>query len=368
MKRLLLLFCAVVVLVNGLSSAADDEEVYRVLTSADGKEIKAWIRKVENDKVTFRKDDGKIFTIPLDRLSAEDQAELKKMQSQKPATAAPVADPKVNKRLYPRNVSEIKGACSKIRDTSKALKDFTDEERQAIAELNIYRYLSGVSSDVPIDRKACEIAVRASEGCAKLGELSHDAAPEGKSCNLHGGGADFPGIVHGFVEDSGDNNRSARGHRMWCLHPNLPKSGFGCDQTKQYSGMWVSEGGVAVSDKKRKGRPLEFHAYPGNGFYPVSRLHGAGWSIYPGSSVPDTEPEIKIYELASRPVNPLNAATMPKDAREIKIGFQKFNTGQPGWVVFEPDITPAAGKIYWVSFKSGAVRFGYVVEFIDLEL
>jgi|GEM_PF-3400593 len=59
---------------------------------------------------------------------------------------------------------------------------------------------------------------------------------------------------------------------------------------------------------------------------------------------------------------------LAKNRGMVKIGFEKFNDGSggwgTGWVVFEPEIKPEAGKIYWVSVKSGAVRIGYVVEFI----
>ena len=358
--------CIATLLAIGLCCYSE-EEVYKVLTSAEGTEMKAWIRKVENDQVTFRRDDGKVFTIPLSKLSADDQKELKKMQAAKPP--APVAEPKVNKRLYPRGLSEMKTACDHIREVSRALKGFTEEERDAIAELNIYRYLSGVPAEVPLDRSCCEVAVKASEGCAKIGELSHVVVPEGKSCNLHQGQANFAATVHGYMEDPGDNNRDVRGHRMWCLHPELPKSGFGCDATKQFFGMWVSNGGLAASSKaKRRGRAPEFHAYPGNGFYPASRLRGNGWSLYPGGAIQTGEVDLKVYELAARPAMPFTAATLPKDAKEVKIGFQKVTPGTgggwaAGWVVFEPEVEKTPGKIYWVSLKAGSVRIGYVVEF-----
>jgi hypothetical protein len=346
------------------------EEVYWVLTSTDGKEMKAWIRKVENDQVTFRRDDGKVFTIPITRLSEEDQAELKKLQEAKPAPAAPEA--KVNKRLYPRGLSEMKAACVRIREAAGALKGFTDEEREAIAELNIYRYLSGVPSQVALERSCCEIAVRASEGCAKIGQLSHDAVPEGKSCNLHQGQASFAQSVHGYMEDPGDRNRSHRGHRMWCLHPNLTKSGFGCDAEREFFAMWVSNGGLAADPKaRRREKELEFYAYPGDGYYPVGRLRGQGWSVYSGAPLSAEEPEIHVYELTSRPAAPFTSATIPKDAKEVKIDYQKRNGDEGGWtrgwIVFEPQVTPEPGKIFWVSVESGRVRIGYAVEFIDGE-
>lgn len=364
--------CIAAILAFGLWCSAV-EEVYRVLTSGDGKEIKAWIRKVENDQVTFRRDDGKMFTIPLSRLSEDDQAELKKMQAAKPARApAAAADAKANKRLYSRGISEMKAACSRIREAAKALKECSDEERDAMAELNIYRYLSGLPSEVALDRDCCEIAVKASEGCAKIGTLSHEAAPEGKSCNICQGEGNFAACVHGFVEDPGDNNRAERGHRMWCLHHDLVKTGFGCDSKKEYFAMWVSNGGMAPRPKtKRRGKEVEFYAYPGNGYYPVSRLKGNGWSVYAGSALPPDEPEIHVFELTARPDMPFTSATIPKDAKEVKVDYQKLSRGRggwaPGWVVFEPGVKPDAGKIYWVSLKSGTVRIGYVVEFIGDE-
>jgi hypothetical protein len=133
--------------------------------------------------------------------------------------------------------------------------------------------------------------------------------------------------------------------------------------------MWVQNyGGGGGGGGKHRGRAGGFYAYPGNGYYPLSRLHGKGWSICAGADFPPGEPEIHVFQLTARPDKPLNSVTMPRDAKEIKIGFQKRNTEagwMTNWVVFEPEVKPATGDIYWVSFKGGAVRIGYAVEFTD---
>ena len=156
---------------------------------------------------------------------------------------------------------------------------------------------------------------------------------------------------------------------MWCLLPDLGKTGFGCDSTKSYYGMWVSNGGLAPPAKGKRGRQ-EFYAYPGNGFYPANRFHGNGWSVYPGTALPKGQDvEVKVYELTQRPENAPTAATLAKAAKEVKVDYTKRNGDQGGWeggwLVFEPQVTVEPGKIVWVSMKCGAVRISYVVEFID---
>ncbi|MEO5917603.1 MAG: hypothetical protein ABIS50_25460 [Luteolibacter sp.] len=55
-----------------LTTAARAEEL-RVFHSADGKPLKASFQGVAGDKVTLKREDGKVFELPKDKLSAEDQ-------------------------------------------------------------------------------------------------------------------------------------------------------------------------------------------------------------------------------------------------------------------------------------------------------
>jgi hypothetical protein len=75
--------------------------------------------------------------------------------------------------------------------------------------------------------------------------------------------------VTGYIDDSGDNNREAHGHRRWCLNPPMGKSGFGT-AGESYSGMWAMD----ASGSRIKGN----WSYPGTGFFPKKYVHGTGWS------------------------------------------------------------------------------------------
>ncbi|MES2474636.1 MAG: hypothetical protein V4640_02565 [Verrucomicrobiota bacterium] len=71
MKALLL--CLSFALWSALATA----EEMRVFHSTDGKALTASFQGVSHDQVTLKREDGKVFELPLDRLSAEDQSYIK---------------------------------------------------------------------------------------------------------------------------------------------------------------------------------------------------------------------------------------------------------------------------------------------------
>lgn len=374
MTRLLLPATALLIL--GWINPACGEERSRTLTNREGVQIQAVVLSVANGQVKIRKKDGNVTTFPIDRLCDEDQRMLRALEgkgelapSGSTATSQP-ATTTLHRRVYPRTLEEIKAECVNIRAAAQALSGFTDEEKSALAELNISRLLCGVPATVQLSRKLCEGAATASESCAKLGQLSHDASPEAKACNLHqGNGTTFPEAVFGFIEDPGDNNRALRGHRFWCLHPELAMTGFGRDATSQYLGMWVIKGsGPAGGGTQRKKRRNDLSTWPGQGFFPASRMNGDAWSIYPNEPVSNDKLEIRVFELPKRLDRPLAASATPEGGKPINIGFIQASAppgpGVGGNIVFEPEVEIKAGKIYWVSMKAGAFRLCYCVEFV----
>jgi hypothetical protein len=364
-------------LILGSSSAVAAEEVPRTLTSREGTSIKAWIRKVENGQITIRKEDGRVMTFPLDRLCEEDRASLGKMEAKAgvppplPALGTRSAQASVQRRVYPRTIDEMRSGAASIRATSLLQPGFTEEERAALAELNLNRFFCGVPAVVELTRRFCDGANKASEGCAKIGTLSHEATPEGMRCNLCRNEPTFTDSVGGFIEDSGDNNRERRGHRGWCLHPDLAQTGFGSDPTKEFMAMWVSDGSTAAgaNSGREKQRRRDFHAWPGEGFFPAARMKGNGWSIYPPDPIDPEKVHLRVFELKQRLDRPLASSVTPEGATEIKIPFQHVETEKSPWrhgtIVFEPELDPEPGKIFWVSLKSGSVRLSYCVEFIE---
>ena len=64
---------AALLLVTGASCLAGDDSGRRNWTSAQGQSIQASFAGLEGTAVRLRKDDGAVVSIPLDKLSAEDQ-------------------------------------------------------------------------------------------------------------------------------------------------------------------------------------------------------------------------------------------------------------------------------------------------------
>ena len=335
MRRLL--FRSVLLLLVSINSIADEYEL-RTLTSREGVSIRAWILKVENGQVTIRKDDGKVMTFPVKRLCDDDQAALGKVEPNGgviPSSLLPdgnAGQSGLNRRVYPRTLEEMKAECAVIRAASVAKEGFTEAEEAALVELNIHRYLSGVPGTVGLNRKFCEGADKASEACAKIGKLSHESSPEGMCCNLHQGQSDFADTVHGYMEDSGENNREHRGHRAWCLHPDLALTGFGQDASKHYYAMWVSDGSSpAGAGGQRKKRRSGFHCWPGEGLFPVKRMKGDAWTVYPPEPVVAEKLEIRVFELAHRLDRPLAASATPEGARKIEVPYTNVATKMSPW-------------------------------------
>lgn len=255
----------------------------------------------------------------------------------------------ISSRLYPRSKSEIK---AKIREIEKrtAPKGIDREQQKTINQLNIYRYLSWVPSEVVADKKMVEQAVEAAKACEAHGGLSHDLGHFTEISNLASGGSMFSSVAQ-YINDAGDNNRANRGHRRWCLNPPMAKAGFGAQ--KSYSAM-------ICMDSSGSTRIRGSWAYPGKGFFPREYLHGNAWSLYLKESAPATKDlTVEVYKLRTRPEKPFsNSETIPGKALPVEYVSSYLNT-----INFEPQPDPITGRgIYWVRIKGGGLREGYLVE------
>ena len=191
-------------------------------------------------------------------------------------------------------------------------------------------------------------AENAALACQKHGGLSHTIGSSTDRCNLSTVG-NMANSVRNYIEDSGANNRLARGHRAWCLNPPMGKVGFGAGDGK-YSAMWcMDQSGDSVRGS---------WSYPGMGLFPLEYMHGNAWSLY-GAGQPNSPDQVKmeIHRLFKRADKPF-AATAEIPGRPIKV--LHVSTAMNG-INFEPE-EPAKRGIYWVSVRGGGVRESYLVE------
>jgi hypothetical protein len=155
--------------------------------------------------------------------------------------------------------------------------------------------------------------------------------------------------VSQYIDDSGDNNREARGHRAWCLNPPMEKVGFG--ESGNYSAMWCMDSG----GKSLRGS----WSYPGKGLFPLDYMHGNAWSLY-GAGVPDSADKVKvqIFKLSKRPDKPFSASA---DIPGREVAVKHVSKASMNGINFEPE-DPATRGIYWVVVKGGGISESYLVE------
>ena len=329
---------------------------FKDLFSSDGDLIQARVLQVKGGKVSLiRKADGRKFTVALERFDKKTRSML---ESGEVFTTDDVGNP-TNRKLYPRNRSDIAAALDTINSAAQSQADFPGEHRQALASLNTYRYLCGLPHRVALDVGLCESARKAAAGCAAIGRLSHAANAEAGQCNLHSG-IGLADSIHGYMNDNGASNRSDRAHRQWCLSPRLGK--FGIGKEGQFSAMWTMD---KSGPKPRYSD--DFFAYPSRGFFPVKFLNPAtAWSVYfPGGTLPPKgQIVLKVFKLNKALEKAPSGTKPPANSTELEIKY--LSTSQ--WVMpcinFEPAAEVAPGKRYWVSVQAGDSRAGYLVEFV----
>jgi hypothetical protein len=248
-----------------------------------------------------------------------------------------------------------------------------DTPEGALCVLKAYRYLCDLPwADLELDPKMNTACAAAANLCKRIGHLDHKppnpGLPEaeyklaflGTSSSNLSVGADLPGSVHSYMDDSDPGNIDRVGHRRWCLNPELKRTGFGKDH--EFSAMWSF-------DKSRTKVPdYEAVLYPPAGFVPV-RYFGArhAFSVHLNPS-----------KFRAPSAFDIEATVTPLDDRYLREGpglpieHQKANdsgAGIPFCVIFRPvglAVAPGARYLAEVKFqKDKAVRqsLRWVVEF-----
>jgi len=337
---------------------ANNQETYR-FTDTQGRLLDAKILKVDSDSVLVQlKESGNRLKLDFNKLSEADVEFLKMLQDspasqnvikrETPEDPSPArSDVPANSKLYPRTMEQIRAGIHEIERRPRP-KDVPKAIHEATQQLNVYRFLCSVPSDVVADAEYSKEAEDAANACKANGALSHTIGHSTDHCNLSTMG-DMKGTVMRYIEDSGDNNREVRGHRDWCFNPPMAKVGFG-SAGKSYSAMWCQDsGGTSINGK---------WSYPGMGLFPVDYMHGNAWSLY-GVTMPSSPDKIKveIVKLPKRPDKPYTSdESIPGrviKVHHVSLAFHGIN--------FEPD-EPGKRGIYWVRVKGEGIEEGYLVE------
>jgi hypothetical protein len=252
-------------------------------------------------------------------------------------------------QLYPRSKEEIRDRIKEI-EKRDGPAGIDREQQKTVNELNIYRYLSGVSDNVEADAKMVGQAMDAAQACKEHGGMSHDLGHSTDICNLSSGGS-MSSSVKQYIHDIGEKNRDKRGHRRWCLNPEMGKTGFGF--AKKYFAM-------VVTDTSGGAIPKDSWAYPGKGFFPQKYLQGDAWSLYLTENAPGWEDiKVEVYELSKRPEKTFSSSEeIPGKAVPVLYVGTYLNA-----INFEPQADRIKRRgIYWVRIEGEGVHEGYVVE------
>ena len=328
-------------------------EDWHTFEDLKGRKLEAKVMIVYGEQArVMRKSDRRVVVLPFHMLIETDREYLrnwkaKPLQVGRPKKQEEEAEDKALSRLYPRTKVEIK---AKLREIGKrrAPKGVSKAYQDSINELNIYRYLSGVSSDVVTTPELIANCEEAAEACLKHGSLSHDLGHFTNKCNLHQGRG-LETSLTGFINDPGAHNRERRGHRRWCLDAEMGKSAFG--EAQGFVGMWVMD--------KSGQKSRESWSYPGKGFYPKEYLHGNAWSLYLTQNAPPlNQLTVEVFKLPNRPKRTYGRSSKIPGKKLPTEYVSVYNNA----INFEPDSSTVGSGIYWVRVYGGGVSEGYVVE------
>ena len=269
---------------------------------------------------------------------------------------------KVSKRFYPHTKQEMKKELEKILKTPAKGRTPSDQQ-EAINRANAYRYICGVNPGLTYNSSSAKDAQNAAEACKKAGHIAHDLGHDTDKCNLTQGVTDITATVDVYMEDPGDSNRAARGHRAWVLTAGASRCGFGIDDA--FSAMRTDPAGY-------KRLSVGF-GYPNRGFFPSEYMLGNGWSYYyPAGKRATKDVKVEMWRL------PRSIRTAPSNAKLAKcpqVPIEKIHAhtedGVPlgHSIVFEPDYSKMRmekGKptgTYWVRITDRFHSDEYVVDF-----
>lgn len=320
---------------------------WHTFTDTRGRQVVAEVKAVHGDTAEVRlKKNFRISTLKFSQLSDADQEYLRSWNKAGAETSATAGENAVD-RFRSRSKSAIR---SKIREIKarKPGNGISRDQQKAVNSLNIYRYLCGLDYDVKAYGKWVVRAQEAAETCEKNARIAHDLGGYTDACNLSVGKPSMESTVEQYIADMGANNRDARGHRMWCLHPQLGRTGFGIKGS--YSAMYVKDdtGGKA---------PRKGWCYPGRGYFPLDFLHHNAWSYYSSEELPASL-QVEVFKIRKTPEKPYSKNEEIPGER-LPVPFTKV---MGTWVNFEPLQETVGRGTYWVRLKAPGFHAGYLVD------
>lgn len=274
-----------------------------------------------------------------------------------------------------RSLPEMKKKLAEI--AASKVPGADPEMAAALNRLKAYRYLAEVPyENMELDAELAKGTLAAAKICEKLGRLDHypknpglpeaeyQLAAEGaKSSNLAQGLRQVDRCVDAWMADSDPSNIAMLGHRRWCIHPAMQKTGFG--KSGIFVGMWTL-------DRSQSNVPdFDVVAFPPRGLMPVEYFgpeHAWSVSLNPRKfkAAPDNT-SVKII-----PVDTM----LNKTGEPLRLNYNKPNNnpfGLPSCLIFRPDRSAVVpGRRYLVEID-GLTRtdgkpgqLSYVVEFVSL--
>lgn len=270
--------------------------------------------------------------------------------------------PAFQKEYYPRTKEAIRAGLKEIaaRKAPANLPGDQDAKRRqsdfkllqdGLNELNAFRFLCGVPSQVTLDGAYVSAADEAARACEKAGRLAHDLGGNTDKCNLHGAPGTaglYTDSIRGYLWDGGENNREKRGHRWWCLSPQLGRTGLG--RAGGFQAMYVFD--------KSGPKPVQSWACPGKGWYPLDHLPGESWSLYLLKNAPPAgQLKVRMWRLNGSPERALKNPEAPEGKPVvIKAVFSFANA-----INFEPEIEPKKDT-YFIKVEGPGVSEAYLVD------
>ena len=352
---------------------ANDSNAQVVLKDSANRQLDARILTVDRREVLVERASPKaMLVLPYDDLSKDSQEVViewlaryvpgplrKDLQRGRWGDVDPVApdvrgtlraDGRLSPVYYSRSKKMISEGVEKLRQRV-APAGFSSMHFSALTELNVLRYLCGVAPDVKLSPVLNARAQEAAEACHRENTISHELGHFTDSVNIAMGNPSLPDTIRQYVDDAGEANREARGHRYWCLKPEMQETGFGM-VAGNFSTMWVLS-----LDGRKANQPF---AYPGKGFFPKEFVYGNAWSLYLPKRAPSSmDLNVEVYRLKQRP-----SAEVPIDM-EIpgeRLEIQHVSTFESA-INFEPSPEPINDPgVYFVRITGGGLEEQYVVE------
>lgn len=343
---------------------AEGEDLdWRKFRTPNGQFIEARVLRTDLNGVFLElKQDKKEIYVPYTKLSQGDQSYVQNWNLNHPdgiavlkkdeKGAGPEAKPGAAEHPYPRTKADVEKYLQAVKDR-RAPAGLDRQIQKAANELNIYRFLTGVSWKVLPDDGLSKSAERASKTFVEQGEKSKETDKLLERFLFVEGEEDMEQVISDFLADSKRDHRGTMPLRARVLHPQVGRTGFG-----------LYEGVVAMRvDKPRSFQGPGLWTYPGRGYFPHERLHGDQWSAYVNYRIPDDPKDPVLVEITRLLTPPKSYYPLDKPVPGEPIRVRDVAVHDNA-VHFRP-AKPAKDGMYWVRITGQGLEVQYIVDFYE---